>query len=139
MRYLPIFAAAIAAMVIGFLWYSPVLFANPWMKAMGHDPNDKAKLAEMQKHAGPMYGSTFIATLITAFVLWVFARTLGSQSVMDGVQLGLWTWAGFVAPIKFTDAIFGRRGRALLFIDSGYQLVCFLVMAVILCAWHPGA
>jgi len=27
--------AAIATMVVGFLWYSPLLFARPWMVAMG--------------------------------------------------------------------------------------------------------
>ena len=43
--------AAIAAMVIGFLWYWPFLFAKPWLTAMGYDPNDKAKLAEMRKSA----------------------------------------------------------------------------------------
>ena len=56
-------------MVVGFLWYSPVLFANPWMKLMGYDPNDKAKLAEMQKSAGPSYALSLIASLLSAAVL----------------------------------------------------------------------
>src|SRR5713226_4739613 len=47
-----VLAAAIATMVAGFLWYSPVLFARPWMVAMGYDPEDKAKIKEMQKSAG---------------------------------------------------------------------------------------
>ena len=42
-----VLVSAIATMVIGFLWYSPILFANPWMRLMGFDPNDKAKIAEM--------------------------------------------------------------------------------------------
>jgi hypothetical protein len=44
-----VLVSAIAAMVIGFLWYSPILFANPWMRLMGIDTNDKAKIAEMRK------------------------------------------------------------------------------------------
>ena len=51
-----VLVSAIATMVIGFLWYSPMLFANPWMRLMGIDPNDKAKLAELQKGAGKTYG-----------------------------------------------------------------------------------
>jgi hypothetical protein len=42
---LAVLACAIAGMVVGFLWYSPMLFANPWMRLMGYDPNDKAKIA----------------------------------------------------------------------------------------------
>jgi hypothetical protein len=37
---LSVLGAAVATMVIGFLWYSPLLFAKPWMVAMGYDPED---------------------------------------------------------------------------------------------------
>ena len=36
---------------------------------MGYDPNDKAKIAEMQKSAGPSYGMSLIASILSAFVL----------------------------------------------------------------------
>ena len=39
-----VLVAGIATMVVGFLWYSPMLFARPWMVAMGYDPDDKAIL-----------------------------------------------------------------------------------------------
>ena len=68
-RLLPVLVAAIATMVIGFLWYSPVLFARPWMLAMGYDPNDKARLDEMRKGAGRTYAIAFLASLMSAFVL----------------------------------------------------------------------
>lgn len=44
-----VLTAAVATMVLGFLWYSPLLFAKPWMILMGYDPEDKEKLAEMQR------------------------------------------------------------------------------------------
>ena len=43
-----VLVAAVATMILGFLWYSPLLFANPWTLAMGYDPNDKAKMDEMR-------------------------------------------------------------------------------------------
>ena len=55
-----VLGAAVATMVIGFLWYSPALLAKPWMLAMGYDPEDKARIAEMQKTAGPKYGISFL-------------------------------------------------------------------------------
>jgi len=33
-------------MVVGFLWYSPLLFAKAWMREMGYHPNDKARMEE---------------------------------------------------------------------------------------------
>ena len=48
-----VLVAAVATMVIGFLWYSPILFARPWMRLMGCDPDDKAKLhADRQPRRG---------------------------------------------------------------------------------------
>lgn len=46
---LAVLVSAIATMVVGFLWYSPVLFAKPWMREMGYDPNDKARTQEMRR------------------------------------------------------------------------------------------
>jgi hypothetical protein len=53
LNLLAVLVAAISTMVVGFLWYSPILFAKPWMREMGYDPDDKAKTKEMQKSAGP--------------------------------------------------------------------------------------
>jgi len=35
---------------------------------MGYDPEDKAKLQEMQKSAGKSYAISFVASLVSAFV-----------------------------------------------------------------------
>ena len=55
--------AALATLLIGFLWYS-LLLARPWMVLMGYDPDDRAKLGEMQKGAGPMYAPSRVASLL---------------------------------------------------------------------------
>ena len=39
-----VLVASVATMVIGFLWYSPILFARPWMRLMGCDPEDTSGL-----------------------------------------------------------------------------------------------
>ena len=46
-----------------------MLFARPWMVAMGYDPDDKARMEEMQKSAGKSYAISFVASLVSAFVL----------------------------------------------------------------------
>jgi Protein of unknown function (DUF1761) len=130
-----VLGAAVATMVIGFLWYSPFLFAKPWMIAMGYDPEDKAKLAAMQKSAGPMYGISFVASLLSAFVLGKIIFNLAIATPLYGMKVGLAVWAAFVMTVQLTDKLFGNRPWKLFFINTGYQLVCYLVAGAILGQW----
>ena len=121
--------AGVATMVIGFLWYSPLLFARPWMVAMGYDPDDKARIAEMQKSAGPMYGISLLASLISAFVLAKVLVGMTIYSALYGMKIGFAVWLAFVATVQLTDKMFGQRPMKLFLINTGYQLVCYVVAA----------
>ena len=131
-----VLVSALATMVVGFLWYSPVLFANPWMVLMGYDPNDKAKIAEMQKSAGPSYFMSLIASILAAFVLGKLIAVAGADSAVEGLKIGLVVWLGFVTTVQFTNALFSRQKNKLYMINTGYQLVCYVAMGAILGAWR---
>jgi uncharacterized protein DUF1761 len=131
-----VLVAALATMVIGFLWYSPLLFARPWMVSMGYDPNDKAKLAEMQKGAGPMYGLSLVASVLSAAVLGKIIAIATVNTALYGMKIGLAVWLGFVTTVQLTNALFSKQPAKLYAINTGYQLVCYLVMGAILGAWR---
>jgi len=131
-----VLVSAIATMVVGFLWYSPALFANPWMRLMGYDPNDKAKIAEMQKSAGPSYFMSLIASILAAFVLGKLIAVAGFWTAIDGLKIGLVVWLGFVTTVQFTNALFSRQPFRLYMINTGYQFVCYAAMGAILGAWR---
>jgi hypothetical protein len=130
-----VLGSAAATMVIGFLWYSPFLFGKLWMVLMGYDPNDKAKIAEMQKKAGPLYGISMLASLLSAFVLGKIIYNLAIATWPYGMKVGFAVWAAFVATVQLTDTLFGKRPFKLFLINAGYQLVCYLVMGAILGQW----
>jgi hypothetical protein len=132
----PVLGAAVAMMIVGFIWYSPLLFARPWMAAMGYDPNDKAKTDEMRKGAGKLYGMAFIAGLVSAFVLAKIIEITTVNTVIYGMKVGFAVWLGFVATVQLTDALFGRKPTKLFLINTGYQLACYLVMGAILAVWR---
>ncbi|HWZ82189.1 MAG TPA: DUF1761 domain-containing protein [Terriglobales bacterium] len=133
-----VLVASVATMVIGFLWYSPVLFARPWMRLMGYDPDDKAKLAEMQKGAGKMYGITFVATVLSAVVLAKIIDLTSVNTILYGMKVGVGVWLGFVMTVQLTGALFTRQPMKLFLINTGYQLVCYMAMGAILAKWpHP--
>jgi hypothetical protein len=123
-------------MVLGFLWYSPILFAKPWMREMGLDPNDKARVQEMQKSAGPAYLASLVAGLVSAFMLALFLHWMHGEGVHVGLQAGFHVWLGFVATVQLTNALFTKQSMKLFAINTGYQLVCYLAMGAILGAWQ---
>jgi hypothetical protein len=132
-----VLVAAVATMVLGFLWYSPLLFARPWMVSMGYDPEDKAKLAEMQKGAGKMYALSFLASLVSALVLAKIIAITTVSSALYGMKIGFAVWLGFVTTVQLTSVLFAKQPTKLYLINTGYQLVCYLAMGAILAVW-PG-
>jgi len=131
-RLVPVLLAAIATMILGFLWYSPILFAKPWMLAMGYDPNDKAKIDQMRKSAGPSYLLSFLATLVSAFVLAKIIDLTTVTSALYGMKVGFAMWLGFVTTVQLTAKLFENKPWKLYLINTGYQLVCYLAMGAIL-------
>jgi hypothetical protein len=136
MQFLPVVVAALSTMVIGFLWYSPVLFAKPWMRASGYDINDKEQMAKMRKGMGVTYLRALLASLFAAFVLrWVFLLA-GIASSVKGVELGILVCLGFVNTVQYTAMLFMRQHYLLFLINAGYQLACYAAMGAILGGWH---
>lgn len=135
-RLLPVLASAVIMMALGFLWHSPALFARPWMIAMGLDPDDKAKLAEMQKGAGKLYGISFLASLVTAFVLSKVIIITTVHSPLYGMKVAFAMWLGFVTTVQLTGTLFSKQPLKLYLINTGYQLVSFLAMGGLLAVWH---
>ena len=131
-----VLVSALATMVVGFIWYSPMLFAKPWMVLMGYDPDDKAKLAEMQKSAGPSYMMSLVASALSALVLGKIIAVSGTVGAVDGLKIGLVVWLGFVTTVQLTNALFSRQPNKLYMINTGYQLVCYVAMGAILGAWR---
>jgi Protein of unknown function (DUF1761) len=130
-----VLVCAVATMVIGFAWYSPMLFAIPWTRLMGYDPADKSKMDEMRKGAGKMYGMSFLASIVAAIVLAKIIDISSVDTALYGAKIGFAVWLGFVTTVQLTGALFSRQPIKLYLINTGYQLVCFLSMGAILAVW----
>jgi surface polysaccharide O-acyltransferase-like enzyme len=103
---------------------------------MGYDPDDKAKIAEMQKSAGASYMLSFVASLIAAAVLGKIIAVASIDTALYGMKVGLAAWFGFVTTVQLTNSLFSRQPAKLYAINTGYQLVCYLVMGAIMGAWR---
>ena len=131
-----VLVSALATMVVGLVWYSPLLFARRWTILMGYDPDDKAKLAEMQKSAGPSYMLSLVASVLSAAALGKIIAIATIHTPLYGIKMGLAVWLGFVTTVQLTNALFMRQPAKLYAINTGYQLVCYVVMGAIMAVWR---
>lgn len=137
-NYFAILLAVVANMATGMLWYSPMLFAKPWMKAMGYTASS---MKDDQKEMGKWYGISAILGGVMAYVLsHVMALSMnffGTDPVTTGLTSAFWMWLGFIMPVQATTTIFSREKNWNLFgINTGYQLVSMLLMGLVLGLLH---
>jgi hypothetical protein len=125
---------ALANFVLGWLWYSPLLFAKPWSKAIGMDMN--RKMTEAEKKKMPMlFGGAIISSFALSFVLQVLVHSTGAQDFASGAMAGLLGWLGFSLPFGLGTLWEGRKGIVVL-INLGNYIVSTVIFAGILGAWH---
>jgi hypothetical protein len=126
---LAVVVATVIQMVIGALWYSPVLFSKQWLIWVNRKPEEI--------NSDPkMYLFTAIAWLITSFVLALVVRAFGATTFVDGVVVGLLVWAGFSATATFVSTLFAGPNQKVWGLFAGYQLVTLVIGAVLLTLWR---
>ena len=131
MNYIAVIVVAVISFLLGALWYSPVLFYKPWLKASGKTEE------EMKSGIKPVtYVLTFIAWLIASYVLAVFVDYSGSPTFGYGMLAGFLCWFGFAAATSLIHHLFAQRSLATWLIDTGYVLVAFLISGGILAIWE---
>ena len=102
MNWLPIIIAAVANMVIGFLWYGTWAFGRSWMQLSGRG------MGQGQQPGG-MYALTAVAALVEAITMWWFIGQTGANSGAAGAIVGLYAGLGFVATAMFAEVLFAGR------------------------------
>src|SRR3954447_16266767 len=125
--------ATLSSMVVGFVWYSRPVMGNRWMRLSGVSEEQVAKSPV------PAFIATIIASFVTALVLAGAASIsqayYGGSSLGNALITGLILWAGFTAARFVTHDAFDRRSPSLTLLNSGYELITIVVMALIIGAF----
>lgn len=132
--WLAVILAALAYFVIGAIWYAPPLFGRAWMAAGGiPDPREGGG-------GGPgpaIYAVPLVGSALSAIALGMIALASGTDTIGEGVVLGLIVGVGFAISIALVTATF-ESGKPKPFvwgaINGGYHLVGNLVAAIIIAA-----
>lgn len=136
MHYLHLnpWAILVSGLILWFLgaaWYSPSLFAKPWMASLNIQPDPSKK-------DGLLLGmvASFIGDLVLSFVLAHIIGWAGLTGFGWGAIIGCLVWFGFFAAPALPQGIYERRPFRLFAINHGYWLLGLFIVGGLLASWH---
>jgi hypothetical protein len=155
--------AALVPLVMGFLWYGPMLFKNAWMKEVGFT-DESMKGANMAL----IFGLSYVLSFLLAFLMQTLViHQFGAQSTLMG-EPGFMEKTGeafttiqeimvnygdrfrtfghgalhggllgvfIVLPVMGTNALFERKSFKYVALNVGYWIVTMSIMGGILCQY----
>ncbi|MEP6589956.1 MAG: DUF1761 domain-containing protein [Gemmatimonadota bacterium] len=126
---LAVVLAALSAFLVGGIWYSPLMFAKPWMAENGFTAEDMAGFNPVKS-----YTLTLVCTLIAAYTFAMFLgpETYWKRGAAYGFTAGL-CWVGMAMATGF---IFERRTFKLWMINAGYHTIQFTLIGAIIGAMN---
>src|SRR5688572_9163572 len=118
-----VLAGIVASGLLGALWYSPLLFRQPWARAAGREP----------VQSPTVYAVTFLTATAAAvaFGWWAGPGPSMEEAVLDGLVVGLF----FAASGLGLHYAFAGRPVALWLIDGGFQVARFVLLGVVFGLW----
>ena len=159
-NFLTTAVAALIPLVMGFIWYGPMLFQNAWMKEIGFT-EESLKGANMALIFGLSYVLCFLmAGFLQTLVIhqWGVQSSLmkSGESALSGADLTYFqdflasygdrfrtfghgalhgSMVGLLIglPIMGTNALFERKSLKYVLINAGYWTVTLALMGGILC------
>ena len=140
LNYSAVFIAALAQMVIGFLWFGPI-FGKVWAREM-------CKPADFRPSGSEMLRATVIQLVAAFLIAWVLAHVVNvwRPSVWGvgqdgpawtyGFYAGFFVWLGFFVPLMLSALAWGGRTWKLFFIDAAGNFILLQVSGMILAFWR---
>ena len=129
-NFVAILVCAVIVWMIGALWYSPVMFAKPWVAIVGRQMGEKPKGVYVGM-IGSLIGDILLCFVLVHVILWS-----GAEGWLGGAHIGVLTWMGFVAAVQYPHSIYEGRPLRYFLINAGYWLVSLAVAGAVLGVWR---
>ena len=132
-NYIAVLVAGIAVFFLGWLYYSPLLFYKPWMRARGLDP--EAAMAGAKMPGGKLV-IEFLRSLALAYFIAHFVAVAGVNDWMTAVHFGAILWIAFPVILLIGSVLWENTPPKVAAIHAGDWLVKLLVIPIIVTMWH---
>jgi hypothetical protein len=130
-NWLAVLVAAVAHFVLGGVWYSPMLFAKPFMRGMG---KSEEELRSGAKPSAFQFGGAFLGGLLKSASLALILAWIGDPGVAESIAVGALLGVGIHGAADVTNALFEGRHRNLVLIGIGYDTVGLALAGAIVAA-----
>lgn len=126
--FLPLALSALAMLIVGGLFVSPLLFGKAWLRHRGIRPGD------IRAHEARLHGivALFVAFIVAYLLGVVNAHAPGNAMALFGAVLFVWL---FAALEQFHAFLLRREPFALYLINSFRHLFALLAGAAVYYAW----
>ncbi len=129
-NHIAVFVCAVMSLVVGALWWSPLLFQKAWQREAGITDEQLASVNPLKT-----FGLTFILALIISYNLAFFLGAPGT-TWQWGIMAGLFAGVGWVVTQFIIIALFEQRSWKYMAINSGYITAYFAAIGFILGIWR---
>ncbi len=135
--WIPVIVLAVVNFFLSWIWYSPLLFARPWMKALGLNPDRKmSDMTEEEKKQMPvLFAGGIFASFAFVIILAVLVASTGARDFVSGAGLGLLVWIGFALTHSLNTMWEGRKTMVLV-INNGLYILTYTIFGGVLAVWQ---
>lgn len=133
--WLAVIVATVIYFALGAVWFAPQTpIGKAWVSASGYQSPTTGVASSNLFYIAPA-ATAFVAVVATALI----AQATGTDTLTEGVVLGLVVGIGYAATIILTTAAFEfskPRQWTWGFIDASYHVLGLVIAAVIIALWR---
>lgn len=112
-NWLAVCVGAVAAFLVGWLWYSDKMFGIKWREGIGIAPDDQTSMMP-----------AMIAQIVgTALLAWVIGITETTDAIYFAILI-----AFTIAAIVKANGLYAQKSKYAISVEVGYILVMVIVM-----------
>lgn len=116
-NWLAVIIGTIVSFIIGWLWYSPILFGKKWAEGSGVELGT----------ASSMPIAAMVTQLVSTFFLALLVGVTAAQNALATIILIVLTIAGFVMSV----GLFVKKSTFAILVDGGFIVIMGVVMIII--------
>lgn len=118
--------------MLGWLWYSPFLFAKPWMKSINLTQEQIHKQTSKQHMIVALAGS-FLICLVQTVVLYICITNFDINSTVKAMVFAGTTSFAFTFLSMLRSFVWIPKESIALLVHAGYNFIGSMLVAKIVC------
>lgn len=131
--HLVVFGVVVMHQALGYLWYSPGVFLDSWLRAQGRLASDLQNMGP-----APLVWS-MVGNFCAAYAMAWIVQVSGARGAWSGVIVGLKLFAGFALLLTGAHYQFLAVSSTVLWIDLGLLLIWMPLACLVLSVAHQKA